>query len=45
MEKTRLFHEKNTFTQYLSTIPILQKIIDRKLQQKEGNYTLEEAIK
>jgi hypothetical protein len=31
------------FTQYLSTNPALQRIIDGTCQHKEGNYTLEKA--
>jgi hypothetical protein len=37
----KVFHDKAKFTQYLSTNPTLQRIIKRKLQHKEGNYTLE----
>ena len=37
--------KKNKFTQYLSTNPDLQRIIDRKLQHKKGNYTLEKSRK
>jgi hypothetical protein len=33
------------FIQYLSTNPALQRIIDGKLQHKEGNYTLEKGRK
>jgi hypothetical protein len=33
------------FTQYLSTNPPLQRIIDGKCQPKEGKYTLEKARK
>jgi hypothetical protein len=29
--KTKVFHDKTTFTQYLSTNPALQRIIKRKL--------------
>jgi hypothetical protein len=36
---------KNKLTQYLSTNPVLQRIIDGKLQHKEGNYTLQKARK
>jgi hypothetical protein len=43
--KTTIFHDKTKFTQYLSTNPALQRIIERKHQQKEGNYTLEKARK
>jgi hypothetical protein len=38
--KTQVFHDKSKFTQYLFTNPSLQRIINRKLQYKEGNYTL-----
>jgi hypothetical protein len=41
----KIFHDKTKFTQYLSTNPALQRIIDRKHQNKEGNYTLEKARK
>jgi hypothetical protein len=41
----KIFHDKVKFTQYLSTNPALQRIIDRKHQHKEGNYTLEKARK
>ena len=44
-EETKIFHDKNKFTQYLSTNPALQRIIDGKGQHKEGNYTLEKARK
>ena len=43
--ETKIFHDKNKFTQYLSTNPALQRIIDGKHQHKEGNYTLEKARK
>jgi hypothetical protein len=43
--KTTIFHGKTEFTHYLSTNPALQRIIERKHQQKEGNYTLEKARK
>jgi hypothetical protein len=39
-EEAKIFDSKNKFIQYLFTNPALQKIIDRKLQHKEGNYTL-----
>ena len=41
--ETKLFHDKNKFTQYLSTNIALQRIIVGKPQHKEGNYTLEKA--
>jgi hypothetical protein len=43
--ETKIFHDKTKCTQYLSTNPALQRIIDGKLQHKEGNYTLEKARK
>ena len=42
---TKIFHGKTKFTQYLSMIPALQRIIKGKLQHKEGNSTLEKATK
>jgi hypothetical protein len=41
--ETKVFHDKNKFTQYLSTNPALQRIIKGKHQEKDGNYTLEKA--
>jgi hypothetical protein len=41
--KTKVFHDKTKFTQYLPTNPDLQRIIDGK--HKEGNYILENARK
>ena len=32
--ETKLFHDKNKFTQYLSTNPALQRIIDGKRQHR-----------
>jgi hypothetical protein len=43
--ETKIFHEKTKFTQYLASNPALQRILDRKHQHKEGNYTLEKARK
>jgi hypothetical protein len=40
-----IFHDKTKFTQYLSTNPALQKIINGKLRSKKGNYTLEKSRK
>jgi hypothetical protein len=45
MEKPRYFFNKTKLTQYFSTNLALQMIIDGKLQQKEGNYTLGKARK
>uniref|UniRef100_A0ABK0LVJ0 Nucleic acid binding protein n=1 Tax=Rattus norvegicus TaxID=10116 RepID=A0ABK0LVJ0_RAT len=41
--ETKIFHDKTKFTQYLSTNPALQRIINGKAQYKEASYTLEEA--
>ena len=41
----KVFHDKTKFTQYLSTNPALQKIMNGRLQHKEGNYTLEKTRK
>jgi hypothetical protein len=41
--KTKIFHNKTKSTQYVSTNPALQSIIDGKHQHKEGNYTLEKG--
>jgi hypothetical protein len=50
--ETKLFHDKNKFTQYLSTNSSLQMIITNKQtnkqtknQYKDRNYTLEKARK
>jgi hypothetical protein len=43
--ETKVFHDKTKFTQYPSTNPTLQKIIKRKHQHKDGNYTLVKARK
>jgi hypothetical protein len=43
--KTKVFHDKTKFTQYLSTNLALQRKIKGKIQHKEGNYTLEKARK
>jgi hypothetical protein len=43
--ETMIFYDKTKFTHYLSTNPVLQRIIDGKLQHKEGNYILEKARK
>ena len=43
--ETKVFHDKTKFTQYLSTNPVLQRIIKGKHQQKDRNYTLEKARK
>jgi hypothetical protein len=41
----KVFLDKTKFTQYLSTNPALQRIIKRKHNHKDGNYTLEKARK
>jgi hypothetical protein len=43
VRETKIFCDKNKFTQYLYINPALQKIINEKVQHKEGNYTLEKA--
>jgi hypothetical protein len=43
--ETKVFHDKTKFTQYLSMNTALQRIITRKHQYKDGNYTLEKARK
>jgi hypothetical protein len=43
--ETKVFHDKTKFTEYLSTNPALQRIINPKLQHKERNYALEKARK
>jgi hypothetical protein len=43
--KTKVFHGKIKFTQYLSMNPALQRIIKGKLQHKEGNSVSEKARK
>jgi hypothetical protein len=42
---TKVFHDKNKFTPYLSTNLVIQRIITGKLQHKEGNDTLEKVRK
>lgn len=39
--ENKIFHDKVKFKQYLPTIPPLQKVIERKIQAKEVNYTHE----
>jgi hypothetical protein len=36
-EDTKVFHDKTKFIQYLSMNPGLQRIINGKLQHKDGN--------
>jgi hypothetical protein len=43
--ETKIFQDKTKFTQYLSTNPALQMIIDVKCRHKEGNYTPEKNKK
>jgi hypothetical protein len=42
--ETKVFHNKTKFTQYLSTNPALQRIIEKK-QYKDRNQVLEKARK
>jgi hypothetical protein len=39
--EAKIFPDKTKFTQYLSTNPALQRILDKNIQHKEGIYTLE----
>jgi hypothetical protein len=39
--ETKIFHDKTEFKQHLSTNTTLQRILEGKLQEKEGNYTQE----
>jgi hypothetical protein len=41
--ETKVFHDKAKFTQYLSTNPALQRIIEEKVQHKEEKYTQEKT--
>jgi hypothetical protein len=41
--KNKILQDKTKFKQYLSTSPALQKIIEGKLQHKEGTYTKEKT--
>jgi hypothetical protein len=34
--ETKIFNDKNRFTQYLSTKPVFQRIVNGKFQHKEG---------
>jgi hypothetical protein len=43
--ETKVFHDRTKFTQYLCPNAALQRIIDGKHENKEGNYTLEKARK
>jgi hypothetical protein len=43
--ETKIFQNKTKFTQYLSTNPAPQRIIDGKHHHKEGNYTRKKAKK
>jgi hypothetical protein len=35
--ETKIFHDKTKFTKYLSTNPVLERMIDGKHQHKERN--------
>jgi len=41
--ENKIVHDKTKFTQYLSTNPALQRIINGKVQHKEASYILEKA--
>jgi hypothetical protein len=43
--ETKVFHDKTKYIQYPFTNPALQRIINGKLQNKEGSYALEKARK
>jgi hypothetical protein len=43
MKKPKIFQDKTNFKQYLSTNPTLQRILERKLEHKEGIYTKEKT--
>jgi hypothetical protein len=43
--ETKIFYNKIKFKQYISTNPTLQKIMEGKLQHKEGSYTLKKKKK
>ena len=43
--ETKVFHDKNKFTQYISINPTLQRIITEKNKYKDGNQSLEKARK
>ena len=43
--ETKVFHDKTKFIHYLSTNPVLQRIITEKNQYKDGNHILEKARK
>ena len=43
--ETKVFHDKNKFTHYLSTNAALQRIITEKKQYKDRNHALEQAKK
>ena len=39
--ETKTFHDKTKFKQYLSTFPVLQRIIEENIQYKDSNYIQE----
>jgi hypothetical protein len=43
--ETKVFHDKNKFTQYFSMNPALQMIIKGKRRYKDRNYTQEKPRK
>jgi hypothetical protein len=43
--ETKVFQDKTKFTQYLSTNPTIQRIINGKLQHEEGTYPVDKAKK
>ena len=41
IRETKILHDKTKFKEYLSTNPVLQRILEGKLQPKQGYYTQE----
>jgi hypothetical protein len=41
--KTKILHDNTKFKQYISTNPSQQRILEEKLQQKEGKTTLKKT--
>jgi hypothetical protein len=41
--ETTIFQDKTKFKQYISANPPLQRILEEKLQHKEGTYTKEKS--
>jgi hypothetical protein len=41
--ESKLFHDKTKFTHYLSTNPVLQRIITEKNEYKDRNHAIEKT--